>query len=76
MNDKRFEQKVESWNTRFECIADDMLKTTNEDGEYPHIDFKQLVIEYQKIVTALRESRDTPSLILVPGSPKIIGDVR
>lgn len=67
MDDRKFEIRAANWQKSFEKIAQDMAGTTNIDGQYPNIDFSPLQIEFQKIVTALRDSREKPSLIVVPG---------
>lgn len=72
MNDDQFQKRVDSWNKRFEGICQDMTTCTNDDGEYPHIDFMPLQLAFQTIVTGMREGREPQSLILVPGSPRII----
>ena len=71
LDDDMFENKVESWHRKFEYIAQDMMDTPNNNGHYPKIDFKPLVIEFEKIIIGLREGRKKDkSLILVPGSPR------
>ena len=68
MNDRKFEIRAANWQKAFEAVGQDMAGTTNDAGQYPNIDFKPLQVEFQKIVTALRESRQEPvSLIVVPG---------
>lgn len=68
MTNDEFENRVESWQRRFEGMAEDMMATTNEAGQYPQIDFGPLIIAFEGIVTGLRDSRkEEPSLILVPG---------
>lgn len=70
MDDRKFEIRAQNWQKSFEKIAQDMAGTTNIDGQYPKIDFEPLILEFQKIVTGLRESRVAPSLILVPSAMK------
>jgi len=67
MDDRKFEIRAANWQKSFESIAQDMAGTTNTEGQYPNIDFQPLIAEFQKIVTGLRESREKPSLIIVPG---------
>lgn len=68
MDNRKFEIRAANWQKAFEKIAQDMAGTTNEEGQYPNIDFAPLIVEFQKIVTGLRDSREAPSLILVPGA--------
>ncbi len=76
ISDEEFEKRVESWTRRFEGIAQGMHATPNEAGHYPKIDFGPLVLEFQKIITGMREGREQErSLILVPGSPQIVADI-
>ena len=67
MNDEKFEIRAANWQKAFQAVAQDMSGTTNEAGQYPNIDFIPLQVEFQKIVTALRDSRrETVSLIVLP----------
>ena len=68
MNDDKFEIRAANWQKAFQAVAQDMAGTTNDAGQYPTIDFIPLQVEFQKIVTGLRESRREPTkLIVVPG---------
>lgn len=73
MNDIQFNVAVGEWQQSLEFVCQDMLKTTNDAGEYPQIDFDALVIEFNKVITGMKEGRKPrPSLIVVPISAGVI----
>lgn len=64
MTNDEFKTQSERIEQEFQRMLSNMAQLTNDKGQYPKIEFSDIILAYQVIMTGLKESRAPKKLIL------------